>query len=178
MKKIILIGMKACGKTTIGNLLSQKLDWDFIELDKMTESIHKKIKCEELSCSNIFKTYGKKYFRTIETEACKKIAKFNSIKSAVISCGGGTVLSNRNRQILKKLGALIFLDTDKKVLMKRILGGKIPSFIQNKKNPAIEIMELINQRKPLYNKLADQTIKIIYETPEEIANNIIKSINL
>lgn len=178
MKNIILIGMKGCGKTTVGYILSQKLGWDFIEVDKITESIHKRNKGEKLSCSNIFKFYGEKYFREIESEACHEIARLNPDKSAVISCGGGTVLAINNQKILKRRGIIVFLDTDHKIILKRIMKCKLPSLIKNKRNPQMEIMALIDQRQPIYNRLADQTIKIINESPEEVVDNIIKSVNL
>ena len=80
-KSITLIGMPGCGKTTIGKLLSKKLNYQFIDIDSYIEEKQGK------TIDEIFKN-GEEYFRNIETEACRELGE---IKNSIISSGGGVV---------------------------------------------------------------------------------------
>ena len=72
---IILIGMKGCGKTTIGTSLAEKLQVPFIDADTEIEKTHRRETGEALSFRQIFKNYGAEYFRALETRTLQHIAK-------------------------------------------------------------------------------------------------------
>lgn len=183
MKNIILIGMKASGKSTVGKLLAKKLGIEFIELDQEIEKVHLMNKKptfakalagkEKLTFREIFKKHGTKYFRGLESEILEKISREKKSKKFVLSCGGGTPLDKNNQKILKKLGKVIFLDTDKEILLPRILKHGVPAFFPYPKDPKKSRDELLKKRKPIYKKVADKTIYFTNETPEEIVNRII-----
>ena len=92
-KNLALTGMMGVGKTTIGKRLAKKLNYDFIDVDKIIE------KTEGQSISSIFKNKGENYFRKIEKELT--IIELKKNKS-VISLGGGAFLDNSIRQCAKK----------------------------------------------------------------------------
>ncbi len=73
-RNIILIGMKSSGKTTIGRLLARKLGLRFTDVDAEIERLHAEQKGERLPFREIFKLYGKDYFRTLETAALRTLA--------------------------------------------------------------------------------------------------------
>lgn len=171
--KIILIGMKACGKSTVGKLLAQKLGIEFIELDQEIEKGHLTNKKEKLEFREIFKKHGTKYFRGLESEILEKISREKKSKKFVLSCGGGTPLDENNQKILKKLGKVIFLDTDKEILLPRILKHGVPAFFPYPGNPKKSRDELLKKRKPIYKKVADKIVAFTNETPKEIVNRII-----
>jgi shikimate kinase len=173
MNNIILIGMKACGKSTVGKLLAQKLEIEFIELDIEVEKAHLLSKKESLNFREIFKKHGGDYFRKLESEVLKDIFQEKNAKKFILSCGGGTPLNDNNQKILKSLGNVIFLDAEKIILLPRILKHGIPVFFPFQNDPEKSLDELLKKRKPVYEKTADKTISFNKETPEEIANKII-----
>lgn len=172
-QNIILIGMKACGKSTVGKLLAQKLAVDFIELDSEIEKAHLMDKKERLSFREIFKKHGAIYFRQLESEILKNILLKKRTKKFVLSCSGGTPLDENNQKILKKLGRVIFLDADKIILLPRILKHGIPAFFPHPDDPKKSLEELLKKRKPIYEKIADEIISFTSESPEELAEKII-----
>ena len=100
-ENIVLIGMPSSGKSTIGKLLSDKLNRTFIDIDEMIVS---KI---NMSIKDYFSKYGEQSFRNIEAEVIKNISKNNSI---VISTGGGSILRKENVDALRRNGKIFFLD--------------------------------------------------------------------
>ena len=113
--------MKACGKTTIGTLLSEKLQLLFIDSDTEIEIIHKQEGDEAISFRQIFKKYGEKYFDTLDRRILKHVAKEYGNADLIFACSGRTPLQEGNQEILFGLGQIIFLNVEKSVLLKRIL---------------------------------------------------------
>jgi len=100
-ENIVLIGMPSCGKTTVGNILADKLGRRLVDLD---DEIEKHIGC---TIAEFFKTHTEKDFRDIESQITKEISKSNGI---IIATGGGCVLRNDNIQALRSNGRLYFID--------------------------------------------------------------------
>ena len=97
----VLIGMPSSGKSTVGRLVAESLERKFIDTDDIIREI------AGVSIPEIFKKYGEKYFRDLESEAIRIASKETS---AVIATGGGAVLKQENVLELKKNGRLFFLD--------------------------------------------------------------------
>ena len=170
--RIILIGMKGCGKTTVGTLLAKKLQISFIDSDTEIEKTHGREKGEAISFRQIFKQYGEKYFRALETRTLKHIAKEFGDTDFVFACGGRTPLQEENQEILIGLGKIIFLNVEKDILLKRILVQGIPAFFPYPADPSKSLDELLTERLPAYKKLADVTIDAGEGTSEEIVHTI------
>jgi len=115
-KNIVLIGMMGSGKSSIGKILSKKLNLTFIDIDqKIEENENSKI-------SEIFTKYGEKYFRKIE----EKISlKFLSSENSVISLGGGGFINASIRKMCKKNCLSFWLDWKNETIIKRIEKRKI-----------------------------------------------------
>lgn len=175
--KVILIGMKASGKSTVGRLLAKKLQLDFIELDNEIEKNHWQAKKERLTCREIFKKYGAAYFCALDQQALQLVAERNKNNSLVLSCGGSTPLNPKNLRLLKQLGQIIFLDTDERVLLPRILKHGRPAFFSDPDDPAKSLLELMKKRRPIYSRTADQMISFTNESPAELVEKIIKLLN-
>ncbi len=92
-QNISLIGFIGTGKTTIGKVLAEKLGYDFIDLDSLIEKNTGK------SVSEIFAKNGEETFRNYEKNILREIIKSKNI---VLSCGGGIILDEKNRELLKK----------------------------------------------------------------------------
>ena len=147
-KNIAIIGHMGSGKTIFGKILANKLDFDHLDSDNLIEKSSKnKINC-------IFKSLGESIFRKIEEEI---ILKTHNKKNIVLSLGGGSILSNKVRDLLKKNYILIFLDVDFSILVNRLKNTKKRPLLANV-NIEKKIKELdITRRK--YYLLADIIIK-------------------
>ena len=161
-KNLTLTGMMGVGKTTIGKLLAKKLNYKFIDVDKLIEDR------EGLSISFIFKNKSESYFRKIENDiTLSELKKCNS----VISLGGGAFLNNSIRKSAKKLSASFWLDVPIDKLIKRLRkSSKRPPLL--KKNRSEEVKEIYFIRKKIYNE-ADHRIRCSSLKSEEIASRII-----
>lgn len=100
-KNIVLIGMPGCGKTTIGKLIADELDKEFVDTDSEI------IKQINMPISDYFGKYGEESFRKIESEVIKRIS---AEQSSVIATGGGAVLNPDNIRLLKENGTVVFID--------------------------------------------------------------------
>src|SRR5690348_3966298 len=125
--RIILVGMKGCGKTTLGKLFAEQLQIPFLDSDASIEKMHEREKGEALPFREIFKKYGAKYFSALDTKTLKHIAQEFGNRDFVFACGGRTPLQKENQEILSRLGTIIFLQVEKAVLLKRILAQGIPA---------------------------------------------------
>ncbi len=154
---LILFGFKSSGKSYYGKLLASHLNCPFIDTDQLIEQEFNEQTGLGFSCYMINKTYGNDYFRSLEK---KIIQQLSPAQNSIISLGGGTILSRRSQNILKKMGLLIFLDTPKKILFTRLLKAKnFPSFLDSD-NRETSFLEHFEQRYPLYNSLFDYKIDI------------------
>ena len=100
-ENIVLIGMPASGKSTVGNMLAEKLGKKFVDTD---EIITEKIK---MSIKDFFAEYGEEEFRKIECEVIRELSAENSL---IIATGGGAVLRQENISALKYNGKTYFID--------------------------------------------------------------------
>ncbi|MCX6957001.1 MAG: shikimate kinase [Verrucomicrobiae bacterium] len=109
---IILIGFMGSGKSSIGKQLAKQLQCDSLDTDALIVAKTGK------SITALFETEGEARFRALETEVLGELSA-SSKKSFVLSTGGGIVLSEQNRTILKSLGTVIWLNASPEVLFER-----------------------------------------------------------
>lgn len=163
MRKITLIGMMGSGKTTIGKILSEQTGISAIDLDNFIENK------ENESISEIFKTKGEQYFRTVEAITIKELTQTTS--SQILSLGGGAFENEQTREFLLKNSTVIYLETTPEEIFKRIKKTNNRPLLKN--NMTIEkISEIMTQRKNNYN-LAHHKILTDGKTPSKIAEEIL-----
>lgn len=163
---IILTGFMASGKTTVGKALAELLGYRFIDTDKAIEEKHK------MTVNDIFKNYGEKYFRQLETNALCELSDNNN---CVISVGGGTVLKSENIDILRKNGKIINLAPNFEIIAERISEASKTRPLMNGKSIE-EIKNLFHFRQPYYDN-CDIKLKITEAmSAEECAKKIIELI--
>jgi len=165
---IVLIGFKGCGKTTIGKLLAKKLKKGFIDTDSVIEKMYN----GNLSCREIYKKHGNDFFRKLEAEALKKSFKTND---KIIAAGGGAVLDEENRGIIKTNNFVVYIKLNKIELYNRIIKEGIPAFF-DKTNPERSFEELLKTRKPVYYQLADVSVNVSNLSPDKAAEKIINQL--
>jgi shikimate kinase len=163
MKPVALIGFMGAGKTSVGRELAGRLAFEFIDLDRLIE--HK----ENISISEMFKTYGESYFRDKETYVLKEALMRENI---VLSCGGGIILKDENKIALKEKAIVIYLQADAGELYKRVghTGNKRP--LLDVADPLNEIKIIRDKRMPLYENVSD----IIVDTKSMSIKSIVEYI--
>lgn len=167
MKHIILIGFMGSGKSTIGFRLSYKLKKCLIDTDKLIEE------CEKMCISEIFAKKGESYFRQKETECLNSL--FRELGSRVISLGGGTPVREENRDIIKKLGKVIYLKASSETIYQRVKRDTSRPLLQCE-NPMEKIITLLEERNPIYESVADIIIHVDGKEMKDVVQEIVEAV--
>lgn len=153
------------GKTAVGRKLSMFLKMELIDVDTEIE------KSQQMTINEIFRQFGEPRFREIETEMIQKLSER---KDVIISTGGGAVLKQKNMDALRKQGIIICLMASPQTILKRTSHNSNRPLLKVE-DPFEKIKELLNFRKPFYEK-ADILIDTEDKTPLQIAEEIIDKI--
>lgn len=164
---IVLIGMPASGKTTIGKLLAENLN-HYILYD--TDSIIEKT--NGMTISEIFKNFSEDYFRKLEYDTIKMVC---TGKNKIISIGGGAFENPDNRATLLKFGKVFYLKSDLDVLYYRISKDSTRPLLQ-KENPKKILEEMLLRREENFKK-AHYTVDTGSLGEDEIVRFIIDETN-
>ena len=162
LKKIVLIGPPGAGKSSIGKALAKELNLNFIDSDSEIEKIsHKKI-------SEIFIEDGEPAFRLLEVDVVRRVlADFDG----VISLGGGAPINPEIQEVLHDANyPVVFIDVSIAQAATRIGFNKDRPLLLV--NPRQQWISLMNDRRPIYEKLASQTISSDNQKPHEVAKQI------
>ena len=162
-KNLVFLGMMGSGKSSIGAMVSKKLNIPFIDIDNLIEE-H-----AGMTVSEIFEVNGEGYFRNLEERITIKSLKQ---KNAVVSLGGGGFINDKIRKDVLTNHFSFWLNWDDLVLIKRIKGSKKRPLTS--KSTEQEIKVIINKRKKIYSK-ADFKINCNKLTKSEIVKKIIKT---
>lgn len=164
MDNVILIGFMGSGKTTIGKVLAQQLEMDFLDTDELIE------KEEGKTIREIIKNDGEEKFRILENNLLKNMRLTNT----VLSTGGGMPCFFENMRLLKKLGRTIYLETSVFDLEKRLRKN-----FENRPlltNDLNNIISLFKVREPVYLQ-AD--IKLVNDkTIDEVLTELVPLLRL
>ena len=161
-ENLVFLGMMGSGKSSIGLMVSKKLNIDFVDID---QEIEKKI---GMTISKIFENQGEKYFREVEEMITLKLLKKNK---TVISLGGGAFLNNKIKKEVLDNHISFWLKWDIKTLVNRIQNSqKRPIALKASKN---ELIDLIKKRSIVYSK-AMYKIDCENLTKNEITKTITK----
>ena len=158
---IILIGMPAAGKSTIGVLLAKTLLKSFVDTDLIIQSKYGSALC------NIIEKEGTDAFLKLEND----IICSERYQSSVVATGGSAVYGEDAMTHLRSDGTVVYLEISLDEIKKRI--GNITTRGVAMKN-GTTLQELYDERLPLYNKYADITIKCEGKTAEEIVTEIVE----
>ena len=154
----VLLGFMGAGKSTI----ARGLDPDSIDMDTLIE--------ERLgmSIADFFAEKGEVAFRQVESEVLADLLKTDR----VVSTGGGVVISQRNRDLLKTNPDNIYLKADFETLYQRIAADKDnqrPLFLNKSKE---ELATIFHERQAWYEEVASQVLDVTKLSPEEIIEEL------
>lgn len=159
---IILVGMMGAGKTTIGRQLAHALGRKFLDLDHEMEA-----RCG-VRIAMIFDIEGEAGFRKRETALLDECTQRQGL---VLATGGGAVLAPENRQILQSRGLVIYLRAGVDELFRRVARDRNRPLLKTA-DPRQRITDLIAQREPLYESVADITL----DTGHMPASQVLRSL--
>ena len=167
MRNILLIGFMGCGKSTIGRILHQSLDYPLIDTDQQIEKqTGKKI-------SRIFAEEGEAAFRQRETQLLEKLIE-DQTNHAIISTGGGIVTRPENAGLLRQLGFVIWLSCSPEVIHERTSRNNNRPLLQCD-NPQEVITTMLTERLPLYEAASHLKINSADLDMQEISCGILES---
>jgi len=161
-KNLVFLGMMGSGKSSIGNLVSKKLDLPFVDIDTLI------VENTGMSISDIFKEKGEDYFRNLEEKITLKSLK--KIKN-IVSLGGGGFINTKIRNEILANHFSFWLNWDESTLVKRIKGSKKRPLAFKSTNQ--EIRSIIKNRSLIYSN-AQFKINCNKLTKTEIVKKIIK----
>ena len=161
---IFLIGMMGSGKSSVGQSLSKYLNNTFYDLDKEIE------KSFNLSIKDIFLEYGENLFRKEEE---KLLGELNKLSGLIVSTGGGIVISNVNRTILKK-NKTYFLEANIEDMYERALRRENDRPILKGMN-VTQFKDLYEKRRNLYIESATKIINVEKKSTEDLAIEIVNN---
>ncbi|MGX7031121.1 shikimate kinase [Vagococcus zengguangii] len=164
---IVLVGFMGSGKSSVAQALSQQTSLPVVDLDRLIETTTGQ------TIPTIFSTQGEREFRHIETTCLRQVINM----PAIISTGGGIVLSEENRHILKaSFKTVVWLQADFDTYYKRITEDKQnsrPIANQSSKN---DLAKIEQERRVLYEAVADVVIDVSKLTVNQIASQMLESI--
>ena len=161
-KNLVLLGMMAVGKTTLGKIVAKKQELEFIDTDINIE------KKNSMTIKEIFIKKGEKFFRTEEE---KEVLKSLEKNNCVIAIGGGAFINNTLRKNILNNAISIWLDIDIKILSKRTKWNQKRPLLK-KENNQQKLKELYAERKNIY-KIANHKITCDNLSKKNIAKKII-----
>jgi shikimate kinase len=167
--RIFLIGSRGSGKTTVGRQLAARLGWAFVDADAELE-----IRAGR-SIADIFATEGEPGFRARESEVLGDLA---ARERHVVACGGGVVLRDEHRRLLRTTGHCVWLTGDPATLADRLAADPTTAA----RRPALtalagraEVERLLREREPLYREVAHWTVATDGQSPDDVVSSILSA---
>lgn len=159
MKDVIaLMGIKHCGKTSLGRKIAEKWAKPFYDLDEELARLHG----NNYTPREIYREFGAEVFRDMEYRAAQQILEALPAHtgSAIISLGGGIINNPAALNLLREHSYFIYLVEDPDILYERILQQGIPAFFNAHEDYYTQFLNLYHQRAAQYEQLADETIHL------------------
>jgi shikimate kinase len=169
--RIIVVGYRGAGKSTVGPIVAARLGWAFLDCDEEVE------RAAGRSVAELFHVEGEAGFRDRESAALAESCERGRV---VIATGGGAVLRETNRALIKEAGFVVWLTAPAGVIHDRLsrdpaTAGRRPALTAT--GGLDEIVALLAVREPLYRAVADLVLDTTYRSPEELAADILSACN-
>ena len=166
MSRILLIGPPGAGKSTVGQALAKKLSIDFIDTDQVIENETGK------TITDIFVVDGEPHFRALELQTLRNVL---TLESGVISLGGGVPISQDAQEAIEQSNShTVFLDVSLATAAPRVGFNRDRPLLLG--NPRAQWQALSDNRRPIYEKLADDAIKVDDMNVDQIVDQIVKNL--
>jgi shikimate kinase len=164
-RHILLIGFMGSGKSTVGRIVADALGLAFVDLDAEVVSVQGR------TIPEIFAAQGESAFRVAESAALEQLFR---AESTVVACGGGVVLDDANRSLLKRLGTVVYLQVSAEEAIARIGDTSGRPLLAG--GGVAMASALLRSREALYEATADLSVTTVCRTPREVADAVVASI--
>lgn len=161
MNHIFLVGFMGAGKSTVGRLLADRLAMPFADLDEMVEA------AAGCTVAQMWAESGEEAFRAAESEALASLA---GAEPSVVACGGGVVLVDENRAMLKSLGRVVYLTVSADEALARVGGADTRPLLAG--GGAAVARQLMAARESVYLAVADAVVTTMGRSPEDVAEDV------
>lgn len=163
MNSLVLMGAPGSGKSTVGRILAENAHIPFIDTDQLIEETIGE------SISSIFVNKGEPFFRGVERECVQQALHGASLRPAVISLGGGSILDVRTQQDLDNF-PVAWLQVSIAQALKRVgMNQARPLLLGNVRS---QMINLLQERTPIYERLADYIIDTSDASPDQCADEL------
>lgn len=161
---IVLCGMMGVGKSSVGVRIAEMTGRMWYDTDVVITDRHGRI-------SDIFEYYGEAHFRSLETEIVRELSGRDGL---VISTGGGLVLKPENSELLRQNGKIFFMRASFETLLKRVRADETRPLLKNTGKTAEALGNLLAQRTPVYEHVADYIVDTDGKSVDEVAEEIVR----
>jgi shikimate kinase len=164
---VFIIGMMGCGKTTVGQLLAERLGWRHLDSDAQVE------RDTGQTIPEIFADRGEAAFRAAEARALAAAAVTDT--PTVVSVAGGAVLDPDNRHVLRRGGVVVWLRARGETLAQRVGDGAGRPLLGD--DPGAALRRLYAQRRPVYEDLAEVVVDVDRLEPAAVAERVLAALS-
>ena len=166
--RLFIIGPMASGKSLLGRKLSEYFDLPYVDTDKEIELR------AGAEISWIFEKEGEEGFRNRESAVLKESSE---LESFIISTGGGAIVRNENRELMRSRGKVIYLETPIEIQLSRTLNDKTRPLIENVDKKEV-FSALSKERTPFYEELSDIRVPFKNRSKDELLNTVLKLLEI
>ena len=163
MTSLVLIGAPGAGKSTVGRILARSVSLQFVDTDELVENL------AGASISDIFVNKGETYFRLLERECVKKALQESEQTPAIISLGGGSILNTDTQRDLSSY-PVAWLQVSIAQALKRVGMNQARPLLLG--NVRANMINLLHERTPIYEKLSDIQVETSDISPEQCAEQL------
>jgi shikimate kinase len=152
---VILAGLRGTGKSSVGAVLAQRLNFAFVDTDTRIEEI------AGCRIAAIVAQHGWVHFRALERQVVTQVA---AMDRHVVAAGGGTLIDAENARLLKAHGVVVLLLCDLSILQRRLAFGSNRPSLTGQGSAAVELVEVWEARRERYHRVADVTYDMSAES--------------
>jgi shikimate kinase len=154
---VILTGLRGTGKSSVGKVLAQRLNFAFVDTDTRIEAL------AGCRIAAIVAQHGWEHFRALERQVVNRVA---ALDRHVVAAGGGTLIDEENARLLKAHGIVVLLVCELSILQRRLAFGSNRPSLTGQGSAAVELAQVWDARRARYHAVAD----LIYDVSADNAN--------
>ncbi len=164
-RNLVLVGFMGSGKSSVGRILSALTGFALVDTDALV------VQEAEISIPEIFRRHGEEHFRQIETEVLQSLVGRIGL---IVATGGGVAISAKNRDLMRQIGPVVWLDAETEQLHQRVKNSKRP--LLQTADPRQTIEDLYRAREPLYRESATVRIDSTRMTHRQTAEAVLAAL--